>query len=79
MKIVYAILRRLNTGTLATFRINAKITVDRSIPPTTNIDKDDIAIPQMASVDAIIRSSTDELTSQKLGGFDPRCLRSRFK
>ena len=45
MKITYAIFRRLNTGTLATSRINAKTTVDTSIPPTTNMGKDDMAIP----------------------------------
>ena len=62
--IFHAIFRRLNIGTLATSRNNAKNTVDTSIPPTTNMGKDDMAIPQIASVDAIIRSNTDAPTTQ---------------
>jgi hypothetical protein len=42
--LLYAIPRRLNTGTLAKSSTNAKIAAARSVPPTTNFDKGLMAI-----------------------------------
>src|SRR5580698_1714677 len=68
----YAIPRRLNTGTLARSAMNAKATAATSIPPTRSIGRRVIAIPEIASVEAISRSTTDDATSHGLGRQDPR-------
>jgi hypothetical protein len=75
----YAIPRRLNTWTLVKSKMNAKTTAATNIPITTKMDKGAMAIPHIASVDAISKSSTDDPMSHRLGVEDPRCLRSRFK
>ena len=67
----YAIPRRLNTGTLAKSTMNAKTAAATSIPPTTKIGRGVMAIPQVASVEAISRSTTDDPTSHRLGREDP--------
>ena len=74
----YAILRRLNTGTLAKSTMNAKTAAATSVPPTTNTGRGLMAIPQVASVEAISRSTTDDPTSHRLGREDPMRRRSRF-
>jgi hypothetical protein len=75
---LYAILRRLNTGTLAKSKMTAKTAAATSVPPTTNIGRGAMAIPQVASVEAISRSTTDDPMSHKLGRADPMRWRSRF-
>jgi hypothetical protein len=59
--------------------MNAKTIAATSIPATTKMGKGAIAIPHIASVDAINKSSTDDPMSHMLGVEDHRCLRSRFK
>jgi hypothetical protein len=51
---------------LAKSKINAKTTAATSVAPTTNIGREAIAIPQVASVEAISRSTTDEPISHRL-------------
>ena len=68
----YAILRRLNTWTLAKSKMNPKTTAATNIPATTNIGKGAMAIPQVASVDAINISNTDDPMSRRLGVEDPK-------
>ena len=75
---LYAILRRLNTGTLAKSKVNAKTTAATSVPPTKSIGRGVMAIPQVASVEAISRSTTDYPMSHRLGREDHRRRRSRF-
>lgn len=53
--------------TLAKSKMNVKTTVERSIPATTNKDKEAIPIPQVASVNAISKSNTDDPMSHMLG------------
>src|ERR1700677_2972900 len=73
--LLYAIPRRLNTGTLAKSTTNAKIAAARSVPPTTNIDKGLMAIPRVTKVEMIKISQTVETTTQRLG----RELHSRWR
>ena len=75
----YAILRRLNTWTLAKSKMNPKTTAATSIPATTNIGKGAMAIPQVANVEAINMSNTDDPMSNRLGVEEPRRWCSRFK
>ena len=57
---LYAILRRLNTGTLAKSKMKAKTVAATSIPPAANVGRGVMAIPQVASVEAISTSTTDD-------------------
>jgi hypothetical protein len=61
---LYAIPRRLNTGTLAKSTTNAKIAAARSVPPTTNIDRGLIAMPRLTNVEMIKISQTVDTTTQ---------------
>jgi len=53
----YSILRRLNTGTLAKSKIKAKAAAAMEMPPTIDIGIEVMAIPHVASVEAIKRST----------------------
>jgi hypothetical protein len=75
---IYAILRRLKTGILAKSKMKAKTAAATRVPPTTNIGRGAIAIPQIARVEPIRRSTTDDPMSHRLGRHDPIRLRSRF-
>jgi len=59
-------------GTLAKSKMNAKTTAPTSIPPTTAIGRGAMAIPQVASVEAIDRSTTDDPMSHPLGREDTK-------
>jgi outer membrane protein len=63
-----------NTGTLAKSTMNAKTAAATSVPPTTNMGRGVMAIPQVASVEAISRSTTDDPTSHRLGTRGPHAL-----
>ena len=76
--LLYAILRRLNTGTLAKSNMTEKAAAASKIPPTISMGTGAMAIPQVASVEAISRSTTDDPTSHLLGRHDPMRWRSRF-
>jgi hypothetical protein len=74
----YAIPRRLNAGSLAESAANAKTAADTSVAPTANTGKGLMAIPQIASVEAIDTSATDDTISDRLGRAGPMCSRSRL-
>lgn len=57
-------------GILTMSTINAKTIVATSVPLITSNGRGTIAIPQMANVEAIDRSTTDESNSQTLGRVD---------
>src|SRR5579863_5631232 len=67
----YVIRRRWNTGTFAKSKMNANTAAATRIPPTTNIGRGAIAIPRVASVEAINTSTTEDPTSNRLGRQDP--------
>src|ERR1700678_4003009 len=74
----YLILRRLNTGTFAKSRTIAKTIAAARTLSTVEAGKGAIAIPPIASVEAIRRSPIDEATTQPPGRDDHRCRRSRL-
>src|ERR1700691_5267323 len=59
-----AILRRLNTGTLATSTASAKTIAPARVPPIRSSGRGAIAMPRFAIVEAINRSATYESTTQ---------------
>ena len=50
--------------------MNAKTTAPTSVPPITSNGKGAIAMPRLAIVEAIDRSTIDESNSQELGRVD---------
>ena len=75
---LYVIRRRRKTGTFTKSRMTAKAAAAARVPATIEAGKDFIAKPPMANVEAIIRSATDDTTSQKLGREDHSRRRSRW-
>jgi hypothetical protein len=74
----YTILSRRKMGTLAKSNKNANDIVAMKITPNAETGSGDIANPEIASMEAIVRSITDDPTSHRLGLEIHRWSRSRF-
>lgn len=65
-------------GTFAKSKVKAKTVAAASIPPTAKKGRGAMAIPQVASVEAISTSTADDAMSHKLGREDHMRRRSRL-